>query len=243
MTPKTQATKRNRLPAAAGSRCKRSRCLTGRLGFPVARFWLRTRRKCIGCCDRPIRKAAACRISRTGGRNFPAIPSSTQRFASLVFSERRLAGAALCWTSAFLKDLAVRPDMRRLGIGENLLRQVFRHFRVRGAAAVDLKVETGNANASGSTSAPACTAFRTTVDRRERISCRLDSSRCASARISKERSRALWSKICAVTISSSAPVRRMKASRPLLTVAGEPTMAQDSAWSSIDLAIGSSAAS
>ena len=40
----------------------------------------------------------------------------------LVFGEGRLAGVALCWTSAFLKDLAVRPDMRRLGIGENLLR-------------------------------------------------------------------------------------------------------------------------
>ena len=66
---------------------------------------------------------------------------------SLVFSEGRLAGVALCWTSAFLKDLAVRPDMRRLGIGENLLRIVFRNFRVKGAAAVDLKVETGNANA------------------------------------------------------------------------------------------------
>ena len=65
----------------------------------------------------------------------------------LVFSEGRLAGVALCWTSAFLKDLAVHPDMRRLGIGENLLRIVFRTFRVKGAAAVDLKVETGNANA------------------------------------------------------------------------------------------------
>ena len=36
--------------------------------------------------------------------------------------------------------------------------------------------------------------------------------------------RALWSKICAVTISSSAPVRRSKSSRPRFTVAGEPTI-------------------
>ena len=50
-----------------------------------------------------------------------------------------------------------------------------------------------------------------------------DSSRCASARISKDRSRALWSKICAVTINSSAPVRRTKPSSPLFTAAGEPT--------------------
>ena len=52
--------------------------------------------------------------------------------------------------------------------------------------------------------------------------------------------RAAWSKICAVTINSSAPVRRMKASSPARTVSGEPTTAQDSAWSSIALACGSS---
>ena len=66
----------------------------------------------------------------------------------LVFDgQRRLAGAALCWTSAFLKDLAIHPEARRLGLGENLLRQVFRAFRERGAASVDLKVEAANANA------------------------------------------------------------------------------------------------
>jgi ribosomal protein S18 acetylase RimI-like enzyme len=68
-------------------------------------------------------------------------------FCFLVFGGDRLAGAALCWTSAFLKDLAVHPDARRLGLGENLLQQVFRTFRAKGASAVDLKVETGNANA------------------------------------------------------------------------------------------------
>ena len=65
----------------------------------------------------------------------------------LVVRKDGLAGVALCWTSAFLKDLAVHPDARRLGLGENLLLQVFRTFRAKGASAVDLKVETGNANA------------------------------------------------------------------------------------------------
>jgi ribosomal protein S18 acetylase RimI-like enzyme len=65
----------------------------------------------------------------------------------LVFGQGRIAGAALCWTSAFLKDLAVHPDARRLGIGENLLRLVFRTFQARNAFAVDLKVEAGNASA------------------------------------------------------------------------------------------------
>jgi ribosomal protein S18 acetylase RimI-like enzyme len=57
----------------------------------------------------------------------------------------RLAGLAHCWTSAFLKDLAVRPDMRRRGIGAALLDHCFAVFRARGAARLDLKVELDNA--------------------------------------------------------------------------------------------------
>ncbi|RUU04862.1 N-acetyltransferase [Mesorhizobium sp. USDA-HM6] len=53
-----------------------------------------------------------------------------------------LAGAALCWTSGFVKDLAVHPDSRGLGIGEALMRHVFLTFRDRGAAHVDLKTNT-----------------------------------------------------------------------------------------------------
>ncbi|KUM26404.1 acetyltransferase [Mesorhizobium loti] len=53
-----------------------------------------------------------------------------------------LAGVALCWTSGFVKDLAVHPDSRRRGIGEALMRHVFLTFRDRGAAHVDLKTNT-----------------------------------------------------------------------------------------------------
>lgn len=55
-----------------------------------------------------------------------------------------LAGVAQCWTSAFLKDLAVRPDMRRRGLGEALLRHCFATFAARGAPHLDLKVELDN---------------------------------------------------------------------------------------------------
>ncbi|MEW9807246.1 GNAT family N-acetyltransferase [Mesorhizobium sp. ZMM04-5] len=62
----------------------------------------------------------------------------------LVYRGEKLVAVALCWTSAFLKDLAVRPDARRVGLGGNLLRQVFRTFQARHARTVDLKVEAGN---------------------------------------------------------------------------------------------------
>ncbi len=53
-----------------------------------------------------------------------------------------LAGAALCWTSGFVKDLAVHPQSRRRGLGEALMRHVFLTFRERGAVHVDLKTNT-----------------------------------------------------------------------------------------------------
>jgi ribosomal protein S18 acetylase RimI-like enzyme len=55
-----------------------------------------------------------------------------------------IVGVGQCWTSAFVKDLAVAQDWRRLGIGGALLRHSFNAFRARGAACVDLKVEQGN---------------------------------------------------------------------------------------------------
>jgi ribosomal protein S18 acetylase RimI-like enzyme len=100
------------------------------------------------------------RLLRTAyveGRDVPDFEEWWEKFSGdsefdislcfLVFGGGRLAGVALCWTSAFLKDLAVHPDTRRLGIASNLLRMVFRTFQGKGAQAVDLKVETGNANA------------------------------------------------------------------------------------------------
>jgi ribosomal protein S18 acetylase RimI-like enzyme len=51
----------------------------------------------------------------------------------------QMVGAACCWTSGFLKDLAVHPTARRLGLGEALVRQVLLAFRARGVGHVDLK--------------------------------------------------------------------------------------------------------
>lgn len=58
----------------------------------------------------------------------------------VVFDERGdLVALAWCWTSGFLKDLAVALSARRKGIAEALCLQVFAAFRVRGAGHVDLK--------------------------------------------------------------------------------------------------------
>ena len=53
----------------------------------------------------------------------------------------RLAAIALCWTSAFLRDLAVDPGARRLGLAEALMWHVFSVFQARGAPHVDLKTD------------------------------------------------------------------------------------------------------
>lgn len=66
----------------------------------------------------------------------------------LVFVARgagaRVVGAAQCWTSAFVKDLAVHPDYRRRGLGRALLLHAFGEFKRRGAPTVSLKVEPDN---------------------------------------------------------------------------------------------------
>lgn len=56
-------------------------------------------------------------------------------------AQGQLAAAAQCWTGAYLKDLAVRPDARRLGLGEALLWQVLAAFKQRGAPYLDLKTD------------------------------------------------------------------------------------------------------
>jgi ribosomal protein S18 acetylase RimI-like enzyme len=58
-----------------------------------------------------------------------------------------LAAAAICWSSAFVKDIVVRESWRRRGFGESLLRLAFRTFQARGAAYVDLKVQAQNSAA------------------------------------------------------------------------------------------------
>jgi ribosomal protein S18 acetylase RimI-like enzyme len=65
----------------------------------------------------------------------------------LAECERGLAGAALCWTSAFVKDLVVDESWRRRGLGEALLLQALAVFAARGARAVELKVQSTNSGA------------------------------------------------------------------------------------------------
>ena len=58
----------------------------------------------------------------------------------LVFDAgERLVAAACCWTSGFVKELAVHPSVRRRGVGEALMRHTFQTFRARGCSHVDLK--------------------------------------------------------------------------------------------------------
>jgi ribosomal protein S18 acetylase RimI-like enzyme len=56
----------------------------------------------------------------------------------------RLVGVAHCWTSAFLKDLAVREDWRRRGIGRALMCHAFHYFQARDHRGFELKVRRDN---------------------------------------------------------------------------------------------------
>lgn len=55
-----------------------------------------------------------------------------------------LVGVMQCWTSGYIKDVAVKSEYRGKGLGSALLLHAFRMFQERGAAFVDLKVEADN---------------------------------------------------------------------------------------------------
>lgn len=85
------------------------------------------------------------------GAWWPSVAADSEFDPQLLFGatdrDGRLAGVALGWSKPFIKDVAVRPDQRRRGIGSALLRSLFRAYHERGAAHVDLKVRGWNAPA------------------------------------------------------------------------------------------------
>ncbi|MGZ6575981.1 MAG: GNAT family N-acetyltransferase [Solirubrobacteraceae bacterium] len=62
----------------------------------------------------------------------------------LAEADTDLVPATLCWTSAFVKDLAVHESWRGRGLGEALMRHAIATFPARGAGAVELKVHANN---------------------------------------------------------------------------------------------------
>ena len=91
--------------------------------------------------------AAASRRSASGSRRSPGDSEFDPDLCFLVEVGDDLAAAAICWTSAFVKDIVVHENWRRRGFGESLLRLAFRTFQARGATHVELKVQAQNASA------------------------------------------------------------------------------------------------
>jgi ribosomal protein S18 acetylase RimI-like enzyme len=80
----------------------------------------------------------------------PALTGDSEFESELCFLVEvgdELAAAAICWSSAFVKDLVVHENWRRRGFGESLLQLAFHTFQDRGATHVELKVQAQNAPA------------------------------------------------------------------------------------------------
>lgn len=79
---------------------------------------------------------------------WPAITADSEYDAGLCFvavdAAANPVGFALCWNSGFIKDIAVSHGARGQGIGQALLRAVFRACQQRGIDHVDLKVMPAN---------------------------------------------------------------------------------------------------
>ena len=58
-----------------------------------------------------------------------------------------ILGVSQCWTSAYIKNLAIHPCAQGMGLGRALLLHTFQVFKQRGEAFVDLKVLESNLRA------------------------------------------------------------------------------------------------
>ncbi|QJI30910.1 GNAT family N-acetyltransferase [Pseudomonas sp. ADAK18] len=58
-----------------------------------------------------------------------------------------ILGVAQCWTSAFIKNLAIHPAAQGQGLGRALLLHTFQMFQQRNEAFIDLKVRESNLRA------------------------------------------------------------------------------------------------
>lgn len=91
---------------------------------------------------------------RHGGGSVDPFDEWLERFTSdvefepescfLAWHGQHLAGAVLCWSSAFIKDLCVDARFRRRGLGSSLTATALAHFRRRGASAVELRSHSDN---------------------------------------------------------------------------------------------------
>jgi mycothiol synthase len=59
-------------------------------------------------------------------------------------TDGELVGVCLNWSTGWVKDLAVRPEWRRRGLGEALLRHSFHELWRRGVRRIGLKVDSNN---------------------------------------------------------------------------------------------------
>jgi ribosomal protein S18 acetylase RimI-like enzyme len=83
------------------------------------------------------------------GAWWPALMSDSEFDPALCFvaldkEDGVIAAFAQCWTSGFVKDIAVAAPWRRKGLGRALMHRIFQAFKSRGAAQVELKVQADN---------------------------------------------------------------------------------------------------
>lgn len=80
---------------------------------------------------------------------WPRIVSDGEYSESLCFpvihhKSNDLIAFAHCWTSGFIKDIAVRKDWRRRGIARALIVSIAHHFKNAGYSSISLKVQSNN---------------------------------------------------------------------------------------------------
>ncbi|CRM87451.1 ribosomal-protein-alanine N-acetyltransferase [Pseudomonas sp. 22 E 5] len=105
----------------------------------------------------PAIHAVLSMTQNQGGGRVPHLSAWQQQFVTdaefdpalclVASNDQGILGVAQCWTSAFIKNLAVHPCAQGQGLGRALLLHSFQVFKQRGEAYVDLKVVESNLRA------------------------------------------------------------------------------------------------
>jgi len=80
----------------------------------------------------------------TWWRAFQQDPEYDPQLCLIVEDHQGIVAVAQCWTSAFVRHLAVHPRARRQGIGRLLLQRAFALFVLRNEGWLDLNVMENN---------------------------------------------------------------------------------------------------
>jgi ribosomal protein S18 acetylase RimI-like enzyme len=101
----------------------------------------------VGSLPRRAGPGDSCSVAHEWRHQFVTDAEFDPTLCLVASNADGILGVAQCWTSAFIKNLAIHPCAQGQGLGRALLLHCFQVFKQRGEPYVDLKVLESNLRA------------------------------------------------------------------------------------------------